>query len=276
MQIVTLTTDFGTRDWFVGTMKGVMLGINPRADIVDLTHEIPAGDIRAGAFALMAGCHYFPKGTVHVAVVDPGVGGPRRAIAVQTNDYFFVGPDNGVLSWALAREQIKTVRQLEQRKYLLDSVSRTFHGRDIFAPVAAHLSRGPAIQRLGREVKDWVRLPWPQPKRSRGTIRAKSSTLTASATPLPTSNPNRISMDELSRVKPLAGERRVASWRNFMARRQPIFRWRCSVPAVFWKSRSTAVRRPGNLESSLAMPWSCGRNLNPITPQRQKLVRRRA
>jgi len=120
MQIVTLTTDFGTRDWFVGTMKGVVLGINPRADIVDLTHEIPTGDIRAGAFALMAGCRYFPKGTVHVAVVDPGVGGPRRAIAVQTNDYFFVGPDNGVLSWALAREQIKTVRQLEQRKYFLD------------------------------------------------------------------------------------------------------------------------------------------------------------
>ena len=173
MHVVTLTTDFGTRDWFVGTMKGVVLNINPRANVVDLTHEIPPGDIRAGAFALMAGCRYFPKGTVHVAVVDPGVGGPRRAIAVQTEDYIFVGPDNGALSWALRRERIKTVRRLEEARYFLKSVSRTFHGRDIFAPIAAHLSRGLAIQRLGREVKDWVTLPWPRPTRSRGTIRGE-------------------------------------------------------------------------------------------------------
>ena len=97
MQIITLTTDFGTQDWFVGTMKGVILGIAPRAAIVDITHEIPAGDIRAGAFALAAGYRFFPKGTVHVAVVDPGVGGARKAIAVQTANYLFVGPDNGVL-----------------------------------------------------------------------------------------------------------------------------------------------------------------------------------
>jgi len=168
-----LTTDFGTRDWFVGTMKGVVLGIHPRAAVVDLTHEIPPGDIRAGAFALMAGYRFFPKGTVHVAVVDPGVGGPRRAIAVQTADYVFVGPDNGVLSWALARERIKTVRRIEAGKYFLKPVSRTFHGRDIFAPVAAHLSRGLSIQRLGRGVDDWVRLSWPQPTRSRGMVRGE-------------------------------------------------------------------------------------------------------
>jgi S-adenosyl-L-methionine hydrolase (adenosine-forming) len=173
MQIVTLTTDFGTRDWFVGTMKGVVLGINPRAAVVDLTHEIPPGDVRAGAFALMAGCRHFPKGTMHVAVVDPGVGGPRRAIAAQTADYLFVGPDNGVLSWALARERIKAVRLLEKPTFFLKPVSRTFHGRDIFAPVAAHLSRGVSIQRFGREVKDWGRLPWPQPTRSRGMIRGE-------------------------------------------------------------------------------------------------------
>ncbi|HEX5398940.1 MAG TPA: SAM-dependent chlorinase/fluorinase [Verrucomicrobiae bacterium] len=173
MQIVTLTTDFGTRDWFVGTMKGVVLGINPHANVVDLTHEIPPGDIRAGAFALMAGCRYFPKGTVHVAVVDPGVGGPRRAIAVWTADYTFVGPDNGVLSWALARESIKTVRRIENTKYFLEPVSRTFHGRDIFAPVGAHLSRGLAIQRLGHKVQDCIRLPWPRPTRSRGRIRGE-------------------------------------------------------------------------------------------------------
>ncbi|HEU5397024.1 MAG TPA: SAM-dependent chlorinase/fluorinase, partial [Verrucomicrobiae bacterium] len=96
MAVITLTTDFGARDWFVGTMKGVVLGINPRATLVDVVHELPAGDVRAGAFALRAACRYFPRGTVHVAVIDPGVGGPRRAIAVQTADYFFVGPDNGV------------------------------------------------------------------------------------------------------------------------------------------------------------------------------------
>ena len=98
MRIITLTTDFGTRDWFVGTMKAVILGILPRANVVDITHEIPSGDIRAGAFALMASCRYFPRGTVHVAVVDPGVGRQRPAIAVQTARRFFVGPDNGMLS----------------------------------------------------------------------------------------------------------------------------------------------------------------------------------
>lgn len=173
MPILTFTTDFGTRDWFVGTMKGVALGINPRARIVDLTHEIQPGDIRAGAFALMAGCRYFPKGTVHMVVVDPGVGSSRRAIAVQTNDYFFVGPDNGVLSWALAHERIKSVRRLEESKYFLNNISRTFHGRDIFSPVGAHLSKGLPIQRLGREVKDWIRLPWPQPTKSREVIRGE-------------------------------------------------------------------------------------------------------
>ena len=171
MRIITLTTDFGTRDWFVGTMKGVVLGINPRAVIVDLTHEIPPGDIRAGAFALMAGYRFFPKDTVHVAVIDPGVGSQRRAIAVQTVNYFFVGPDNGVLSWALAREKIKAIRQLENPKYFLNANSRTFHGRDIFAPVAAHLSRGLPLKQLGRELKDFVWLPSPKPTKSAGTVR---------------------------------------------------------------------------------------------------------
>jgi S-adenosyl-L-methionine hydrolase (adenosine-forming) len=103
VNVITLTTDFSTRDWFVGTMKGVILGINPRATIIDLSHDIPAGNIHAGAFALAAGCRFFPKGAVHVAVVDPGVGSARPAIAVQTARACFVGPDNGVLSWALAK-----------------------------------------------------------------------------------------------------------------------------------------------------------------------------
>ena len=173
MQIITLTTDFGTRDWFVGTMKGVLLGINPHAAIVDVTHEVPPGDVRTGAFCLMAACRYFPKGTVHVTVVDPGVGSQRRAIAVQTENYVFVGPDNGVLSWALARENIKAIRQLENSKCFLKTVSRTFHGRDIFAPMAAYLSRGLQFKQLGRKLADYVRLPWPEPKHCCNEIRGE-------------------------------------------------------------------------------------------------------
>jgi hypothetical protein len=159
--IITLTTDFGKHDWFAGTMRGVILGINPRVHVVDVTHEIAGGDIRAGAFALMASCNVFPKDTVHVAVVDPGVGSQRRAIAVRTAKYFFVGPDNGVLSFALMREEIKSIHALENEKYFWKPVSRTFHGRDIFAPVAAHLSRGVAIHKFGPRLKGFVRLPWP-------------------------------------------------------------------------------------------------------------------
>jgi len=173
VQIITLTTDFGTRDWFVGTMKGVILGIAPQAIIVDLTHEIPAGDIRAGAFALAAGCRFFPKGTVHVAVVDPGVGGARKTIAVQTANCFFVGPDNGVLSWALAKEKIKSVCWLENADYFLRPVSHTFHGRDIFAPVAAHLSCGTSIRKFGPAQKDFIRLPWPQARARRNRIEGE-------------------------------------------------------------------------------------------------------
>ena len=170
MQIITLTTDFGTRDWFVGTMKGVILSIAPRATVVDITHEISPGDIRSGAFALAAGFRFFPKGTVHVAVVDPGVGSTRKAIVVRTANYHFVGPDNGVLSFALAKEKIKSVHRLENADYFLHPVSRTFHGRDIFAPVAAHLARGLPLRKLGPAQKDLVRLPWPELRVKRGRI----------------------------------------------------------------------------------------------------------
>src|SRR5271169_1802298 len=131
-RLVTLTTDFGTRDWFVGTMKGVIHRIAPRARIIDLTHEITPGDIRAGAFALAAGCRFFPKGTVHVAVVDPGVGSRRQGIAVQTANAVFVGPNNGLLSWTLAKEKIRAIHALENEACFLQPVSRTFHGRDVF------------------------------------------------------------------------------------------------------------------------------------------------
>jgi S-adenosyl-L-methionine hydrolase (adenosine-forming) len=173
VSVITLTTDFGTCDWFVGTMKGVILGINPGTAIADITHEISAGDIRGGAFALAASCRFFPKGVIHVAVVDPGVGSDRRAIAVRAANGWFVGPDNGLLSWALRNEKIKAIRSLENEAYFLQPVSGTFHGRDIFAPVAAHLSRGVPIQKFGPALKDFVRLDWPEPRARWGRLEGE-------------------------------------------------------------------------------------------------------
>jgi len=164
MRLITLTTDFGTADWFVGTMKGVIAYINPKATVVDISHAIAGGEIRAGAFTLAASYRYFPKGTVHVAIVDPGVGSKRGAIAVQTERYFFVGPDNGVLSYAIRGEKIKAVRALENKSYFLEPVSQTFHGRDVFAPVAAHLDRGVALAKFGPPLRNFVRVHWPEPK----------------------------------------------------------------------------------------------------------------
>jgi S-adenosylmethionine hydrolase len=163
--IITLTTDFGGADWFVGAMKGAILRVAPRATIVDVCHGVPAGDIQTGAFALRAAYRYFPRGTIHVAVVDPGVGSSRGGLAVQTADYCFVGPDNGVLSLALAEQRIQAVHRLENQRYFQHPVSRTFHGRDVFGPVAAHVSRGVRLRALGPEQGDFVRLPWPRPER---------------------------------------------------------------------------------------------------------------
>jgi len=173
MRLITLLTDFGMKDWFVGAMKGVILSLQPRATVVDITHEIPSGDVRAGALALAASYWLFPRGTVHLAVVDPGVGSQRKAIAVRTTDYVFLGPDNGVLSWALARQKVRAIHALENQHYFLRNVSRTFHGRDIFSPVAAHLSRGVSIKRLGPPVLDFQRLEWPEPRQRKGRIEGQ-------------------------------------------------------------------------------------------------------
>jgi len=170
VSVITLTTDFGTQDWFVGTMKGVILSIAPRAQVVDITHQISPGDIRAGAFALMAATPYFPKGTIHVAVVDPGVGSERRAIAVQTKKAVFIGPDNGLLTWALRHETIRSLRQITNEALFRQPVSRTFHGRDIFAPTAAHLANGTKFAQVGPEITDWQQLPWPEVQRTSKTL----------------------------------------------------------------------------------------------------------
>ena len=171
--LITFTTDFGLSDWFVGTMKGVVLGMAPQTQIIDISHAVPSGNRRAGAFALRSAFGYFPKGTVHVAVVDPGVGSNRRAIAVETRNYLFLGPDNGVLSWALIDEDVLAIHSLDHSKYFLPRVGRTFHGRDVFAPVAAHLAKGLPIAKLGWKQASFVRLPWPEPRVQRSKIRGE-------------------------------------------------------------------------------------------------------
>ncbi len=165
IQMITLLTDFGTADYFVPAVKGVILSINPRIRIVDLTHEIPAQDVMAAAFTLGACYSDFPAGTVHVAVVDPGVGSSRRAIVVETVGQLFVGPDNGIFSYVYAREKAVKVFQVARQEYFRQPVSSTFHGRDVFAPVAAWLSRGIAPENLGDELHDYIKFEIPEPLR---------------------------------------------------------------------------------------------------------------
>jgi S-adenosyl-L-methionine hydrolase (adenosine-forming) len=157
--IVTLLSDFGTADYFVGAMRGAVLSVNPEARVVDITHEVPPYDVESGAFTLRAAFEAFPAETVHVAVVDPGVGSARRAIAVTGEGHAFVGPDNGVFGHVYERLTSFRVFHLTNEKYFRSEVSATFHGRDIFAPVAGALSLGVRAKELGPEVSDFVRLP---------------------------------------------------------------------------------------------------------------------
>jgi S-adenosylmethionine hydrolase len=159
--VITLTTDFGTADAYVGTMKGVILGIISDCSLVDITHQIAPQDVRQAAFVLLTMYRYFPARAVHLAVVDPGVGTERRAIALESSHGFFVGPDNGVLSYVLADAAHWRAVELANRRYWLTEVSSTFHGRDVFAPVAAHLAAGVDPAELGPHVDDPVRLPPP-------------------------------------------------------------------------------------------------------------------
>ena len=168
--IITLTTDFGTTDIFVGLMKGVILSINPDAKVIDITHDIEPQYVYAGAFLLSSAYRYFPQGTIHVGVIDPGVGSERRAIAVETERYYFVAPDNGLLSYALCKEKVCCAVNLTNPKYFLPQISNTFHGRDIFAPVAAHLSRGVALNSLGKRITNIARIPISTPDTSESEI----------------------------------------------------------------------------------------------------------
>jgi S-adenosylmethionine hydrolase len=161
--IITLLTDFGLKDPYVASMKGVILTINPQCTLVDITHQVGPHDIKEGAFSLAQTYSNFPKGTIHLAVVDPGVGSPRKPILFVTQNYLFVGPDNGLLTLALKREKLKKVIALSKMEFFLPAVSSTFHGRDVFAPVAAHLSLGIEPKSFGRVIKSWNEISFPEP-----------------------------------------------------------------------------------------------------------------
>lgn len=173
MNTVSLLTDFGHKDNFVGIMKAVILKINPQAKIVDISHEVKPGHILEAALLLKSAFKYFPKGTVHLAVVDPGVGTKRKKLLVKTRDYIFIAPDNGILSLALKEERPIKIIELTKAKYFLKPVSDTFHGRDIFAPVAAHASREESIERFGRKIKSIKNLDLPRPKAGANALRGE-------------------------------------------------------------------------------------------------------
>lgn len=160
MKCITLITDLGSRDGFAGVMKGVLLGRAPRVPVIDLTHEIAPGDIESAAFVLMTAWRHFPRGSVNLVVVDPGVGTSRAPLAIRKEGRFFVGPDNGVLTWACG-SRFDAAVELRNRRYRLVPESRTFHGRDIFAPAAAALASGVPLLRLGPRRREVLRLPFP-------------------------------------------------------------------------------------------------------------------
>jgi S-adenosylmethionine hydrolase len=154
--IITLTTDFGLRDQYVAEMKAVILGICPAAEIVDITHQIEKFNIRMGAYTLVVATPYFPDGTIHVAVVDPGVGTKRRAVLVQTESSYYIGPDNGVLALAAKNQGVRHIYEIGNPKFMLPRISNTFHGRDVFAPAAAHLANGILPSEFGQEIREIV------------------------------------------------------------------------------------------------------------------------
>jgi S-adenosyl-L-methionine hydrolase (adenosine-forming) len=171
--IITLTTDFGYKDPFVGIMKGVIASISPQAQLVDLSHGIPPQDVMAAALVLRHSMSYFPRGTVHVAVVDPGVGSTRRAILIGANGQYLIGPDNGVLSLALQHQAPDTVIELSNPTFRLQPTSVTFHGRDIFAPAAAFLSLGIHPTAFGDSIDSFIRLSWPKIEKSENSIQGE-------------------------------------------------------------------------------------------------------
>ncbi|MFC1541352.1 S-adenosyl-l-methionine hydroxide adenosyltransferase family protein [Candidatus Latescibacterota bacterium] len=168
--IITYTTDFGISDPYAGIMKGIVLSINPKACQIDITHEILSHDIIHASFIIVNAYHHFPKGTIHVAIVDPGVGGERKNIAVLTKNYFFVGPDNGIFSNVLSKESISEIREIKNPPFIKKTISSTFHGRDVYAPCAGNISAGKKFTEIGPLIDNILYLDYPKVKESKTSL----------------------------------------------------------------------------------------------------------
>jgi S-adenosylmethionine hydrolase len=168
--IITLTTDFGLRDPYVAEMKAVILSICPETTIVDVSHEIEKFNVRMAAFVLACAVPYFPKGTIYVAVVDPGVGTKRKPMLIQTRNAIYIGPDNGILALATKNDKPIQIREITNRKFMMPQISNTFHGRDIFAPTAAHIADGTELEMIGREIQKIVRPSFAKVVRKKNTL----------------------------------------------------------------------------------------------------------
>lgn len=171
--IITLTSDFGLEDHYVGAMKGVILSINPDIKIIDISHSVAKYDVLSGAFLLKNSYSYYPKGTIHVAVVDPGVGSNRKPIAVLADGHYFIAPDNGILSFILRGSESFRAYEITCADYMREQISSTFHGRDIFAPAAAYLASGADVEKLGKELESPVLLDMPEPEVEPGRITGR-------------------------------------------------------------------------------------------------------
>lgn len=218
MSIITLLTDFGAQDYFTGAMKGVILSINPAAAIIDITHEIPPQDIQAAAFNLLSCYKDFPAGTIHVAVVDPGVGSNRRAILVECADQFFVGPDNGLVSWIIEREGKFVARQITGDHFFRKPISPTFHGRDVFAPVAGALSKGVAPEEIGPVMDNPVMLPALSPSASGRGLEGSIIHIDRFGNCITSFTTEHVNEERIAAgAKLLVSERQIGSFRRFFA-----------------------------------------------------------
>ena len=216
LPVVTLLTDFGTTDYFVAAVKGVILTINPSVTIVDITHEIPPQDIESGAFNLLTCYRDFPAGTIHLSVVDPGVGSARRAIVVSAGSQLLVGPDNGLFSYVLDRERSAETFHITAQKYFRQPASTTFHGRDVFAPVAAALSKGVEPRALGPRIRDEVRLaPLAPVKRKGGKLEGRIIHIDRFGNCI--TNFTRADLPESEEMKLLVKRKAITTFRKFYA-----------------------------------------------------------
>jgi S-adenosyl-L-methionine hydrolase (adenosine-forming) len=213
-RVITLLTDFGHNDYFVGAVKGVILGLNPDAHIVDITHEIPEHDIEAAAFTILAVAGSFPEGTIHLAVVDPGVGSSRKPLMIRSGDQFFVGPDNGIFSYVMKDDAV--VYEVTNSDYFRQPLSQTFHGRDVFAPVSAALSNGIKPETLGERIEEWVTLPSLKPKKLRDGLEARVIQIDRFGNCITNLTPADIHIEEIGSVIQLkVGRTRIDSFRRF-------------------------------------------------------------